>query len=613
VVFGAGVAMLFAWMCFTFYDVVVRFVFDRPVPATMQLGELSLVVLTFLCVGYVHLKKAHVRVDLITSQLSQKAALAMEIGTYIACVVVLAVIIWQSTGNVFKLMGTGEEVAVLRIPLYPFSALVPIGCFLYLIMVLRDVFALSAEGLKLGLRKYQWFLALFIPVVMLVALFIWMYNPGLSPPTVGFIGIILMLALTFLGMPIGCVMALVAFTFVGHVAGPLAGYSTVGPMIFREATNYQWVAIVLFITMSYYIVSSDLGADTYDTAYKWIGHAPGGVAMATVGGSAALAAVIGDALASSVTMGAVALPQMKKYKYDDGLATGSVAAGATLGPLIPPSVPLIVYGILSETSIGRLFIGGIVPGIILTIALMATIFIMCLRNKKLGPPAPSISFGEKIKSLKLSGPIVLLFLIIIGGIYTGLFSAVEAGAIGSFCAFVLALIMKRIKTWEQFTSALINAAKMSTAVLFIITCAMSFGYVVGVSHLSMMLTDLILGLEVSPLVIVAAIIFVYFILGFVISTGIVIILTIPLFAPIMSALGIDLVWLGVLVIVTGNLGFITPPYGLILFTMRMMVPEVSIRTLYKGVLPFVLATMVVIVLLFFFPDLITWLPDMMMG
>lgn len=333
--------------------------------------------------------------------------------------------------------------------------------------------------------------------------------------------------------------------------------------------------------------------------------------MATVGASASLAAIVGDPAASTVTLGTVALPKMKKYNYDRGLATGVVCAGATLGPMIPPSVALIIYGIFAEQSIGRLFIAGIVPGLILALSFAAVIYTQCRRNPNLGPPGERSSWSTRLVSLKYSGPILLLFIIVIGGIYAGVFSAIEGGGIGAFVTFAIAMAMRRLN-WSNFWAALLDGGKLIAMLIFLIGCALVFGHVLAASNLTTMLAVFIQGLPVSPLVVVAVIMLMFLLLGCIIDSAVLLILSIPILAPIAEALGLDLIWFGVLLVLMANLAMITPPYAMIIFILRGLAPDIPIGTMYRGILPFVLSTLAVAILILFFPALAIWLPNLLM-
>jgi len=404
---------------------------------------------------------------------------------------------------------------------------------------------------------------------------------------------------------------MVGFVFMGHLITPESGFSVAGTALFWHIADYNWTVVALFILMGAFVMHFGLATDAYNSAYKWLGHFPGGLAMTTVGASTALASMVGDPIASTATIGTVALPEMKKYKYDQGLATGVVCAGATLGPMIPPSVPLIIYGVLAVESIGRLFIAGIIPGLMLALGFWVIVYTLCRRNPELGPPGERANWSAKLLSLKDGSPILLLFLIVIGGIYAGVFSPMEGGGIGAFMSFVIALLMRRV-TWSKLWAALFEGGKLIAMVLFMVGCALVFGHILAASNLTMMLVGFIEGLSVSPLVVMAVIMLMFLILGCVMDAPVLLLLTVPILTPVAVALNFDLIWFGILIVLMVNLGMITPPYAMIIFLLRGLAPDIPIGAMYRGILPFVLITLAVAILILFFPALATWLPNILM-
>ena len=608
-----GVSILFLWVCFMFIDVVLRYVFARPFAGSHDISQIVLVFIVFFGVAYVQLTDRHITVDLIVSRLSPWAARVMDAITSLISIGVVGVLVWRGIINTLEFIDTGTRSGVYGIPMAFPASVIPVCCALFFIMLSRDFLKKLVEAGKLHRASHVWLLMVGMPILIIILLALWMYAviPGPNPFMVGIIAIVIVFVFIFLAMPIALALVMVGLVFMGHLVGSEPGLSVVGSGLFWHVANYNWTVIALFILMGLFVVHSALGTDAYDTAYKWLGHFPGGLAMATVGASASLAAIVGDPAASTVTLGTVALPEMKKYNYDRGLATGVVCAGATLGPMIPPSVALIIYGIFAEESIGRLFIAGIIPGLILAISFAAVIYIQCRRNPELGPPGERSSWSTRMVSLKYSGPILLLFLIVIGGIYAGVFSAIEGGGIGAFVTFLIALAMRRLN-WSNFWAALLEGGRLIAMLIFLIGCALVFGHVLAASNLTTMLAVFVQGLPVSPLVVVAVIMLMFLILGCIIDSAVLLILSIPILAPIAEALHIDLIWFGVLLVLMANLAMITPPYAMIIFILRGLAPDIPIGTMYRGILPFVLSTLVVAILILFFPALAIWLPNIMM-
>jgi tripartite ATP-independent transporter DctM subunit len=612
-VYIIGMGICFLWVCFVFADVVLRYVFDRPLPAGQVIVQVALVFVVFSGVAYVQLKGNHITVDVISSRLPPGAARVVNAIISPISIGVAGVLVWRGVINTLELIGTGAVSNVCEIPWAIPAAVIPFCCALLLIVLLRDFLSKLVEAGKLHLGGHIWLLMLGTPTMIIILLALWMQGviPGPNPVMVGIIGVVVSFGFIFLGMPIALALVMIGFVFIGYLVAPEPGFSVAGTALFWHAADYNWTVVALFILMGAFIMHFGLGTDAYDTAYKWLGHFPGGLAMATVGASTALASVVGDPISSTATIAGVALPEMKKYKYDQGLATGVTCAGATLGPMIPPSVPLIIYGILAEESIGRLFIAGIIPGLMLAFGFGAVIYTQCRRNPELGPAGERASWSARLLSLKGGGPILLLFLIVIGGIYAGAFSPMEGGGIGAFMTFVIALLMGRI-TWRNFWVALFEGGKLIAMILFMVACALVFGHLLAASNLTTMLVEFVEGLPVSPLMVMAVIMLLFLLLGCVMDAPVLLLLTVPILAPVAVALHFDLIWFGVLLVLMTNLGMITPPYAMIIFLLRGLAPDIPIGTMYRGILPFVLSTLAVAILILFFPALTTWLPNVLM-
>jgi len=606
-----NIGILFLWICFTFADVVLRYVFNHAVTGSKEYSEMVMVVLVFFSLAYTQLEKSHLSVDIITSHLSPKPAIMVSVATYALCIGAVGVLIWQSIINVLSFINLGTQTATLAIPLFPFAVIISVGCALFLVVFLRDLLNAIIEGLRLGLRGWEWFLTFAIPVVVMGLLAMWMILPGLEPGMVAIISIVVVFALVFFGMPIAIALAIVAIVFVGHLSGLGPGLRMAGPVLFYQSASYTWSVIVLFIVMGYFIVVSGLGARAYDVAYKWGGHLPGGLAIATIGGSAAMAAVMGTPTAAGIAIGTVAFPEMRKRNYSERLASSVIVSGASLGPIIPPSVPLIIYGILSQTSIGKLFIAGIIPGLLLAIAFIMVVLLSCLFNPQLGPRGERTSWSARLSSLPAGIPIILLFLIILGGIYMGLFTAMEGGGIGAFMAFIIALSMGHLN-WQKFTFALSEGLKFSVMLIFVLTCAMLIANFIGMSQLGIFLGDIIIGMGLSPFAFMIIILLICLALGTIMDAPIIAVLIIPTTYPIAQQLGIDLIHYGLVLTLAMNLGMMTPPYAMLIFTVRRAVcPDVSLGTIFRGIIPYCIITIVVIMLVIFFPQIVTWLPSLM--
>ena len=426
----------------------------------------------------------------------------------------------------------------------------------------------------------------------------------------GLIGIaILLLVLFFLGMPVGFAMGIVGFCGFWYVVSFQAAITMVGNDIWSTFSSYGLTVVPLFIFLGYLAFNSGIAAKLYNTAYKWFGHMRGGLAIATIGADELFAAICGSNTATAATMGAVALPQMKKYKYDNMLSSGTVVTGGTLGTVMPPSVILIIIGLQTEQSIIKLFLGGILPAILLGSLFVITIFVLCRINPKYGPAGPKTSFREKIKSLTGVIEAIAIFVLVIGGLYVGLFTPTEAGAVGVFFTLVVTVPFGRL-TSKDIIKSIKDTLKISCMAFFLVTGAIIFGRFLAITRLPFMLADFAASLPVSPYVILAFILVIYLIGGcFVDALGF-LVLTIPIFFPLGMALGFDPIWYSIILTMITTMGAITPPVGVNIYVVKALAPEVELSTIFKSVSFFLAACIVCIIILIIFPQIVLIIPNM---
>ncbi|UCD82568.1 MAG: TRAP transporter large permease subunit [Desulfobacterales bacterium] len=431
----------------------------------------------------------------------------------------------------------------------------------------------------------------------------------MSPVTTGLVGIGLLLLLFLLNMPVGFAMGFVGVVGFAYLADTGPALSILAQDIFEQYSSYPLSVIPMFILMGTFAFASGISRRLYRTAYAWVGEYRGGLTIATVIACAGFAAICGSTAATAATMGKIALPEMKKYKYNDTLATGTVAASGTLGILIPPSTILIVYGILTEESIGKLFIAGVLPGILLSLAFVATVVILCLRNPQLGPPGAPTSFREKIAAASGIVEAVLLFLLTIGGLFLGWFSPTQAGAIGAGGALIIGLVRRQLN-WKDFMDAVREGLRTSCMVLVIITGATIFGHFMAISTIPFALADWIENLAISRVALIGVIIFLYFIGGFFMDSMALVVVTIPIFFPVVMQLGFDPIWFGVIIVLVAEMGVITPPVGVNVFVIKGIAPDIPLHRIFRGILPFLVALIFITILLTIFPQIATFLPNL---
>jgi C4-dicarboxylate transporter DctM subunit len=430
----------------------------------------------------------------------------------------------------------------------------------------------------------------------------------MNPVTISYIGIGFLLLAFLLRMPVAFAMMGVGFVGMLFLLPSPAALNYLALDVYSSFSSFPFSAITLFILMGYYASMSGITTRLYKTAYVWVGQLRGGLSIATILACAAFASMCGSSPAEVATMGKIAYPEMKKYGYNDALATGSIAGAGTLGPLIPPSNGFIVYGLLTEQSIGRLFISGVIPGILLMSLFAVTVFLMCQRNPRLGPAGPKTGWGEKFRTLPGVAETAAVFLLVIGGLFAGFFTPTQAGGVGAAGALLVGLARKTISLkglWAATKESLIIA----TMVFALVTGAVVFGHFLTMSTLPMLMMSWAQALPVSPYVVLGIVCLFYLVGGCFIDALGLIVLTIPIIAPVMFELGFDPIWFGVIIVLLSETGVITPPVGVNVFVMKALAPDVPIGTIFRGIVPFFVAVCAAIILIIIFPSIATFLPS----
>jgi tripartite ATP-independent transporter DctM subunit len=399
------------------------------------------------------------------------------------------------------------------------------------------------------------------------------------------------LLLSFLGLPLGFSFALVGFVGTVFIRGLMPALNLLGGNPYAQVASFVLCAVPLFVLMGQFAFYSGISRNLFDAAYKIMARLPGGLAVATMAACTAFAACTGSSVASAATMGSIAFPEMKRYHYSPRLATATIAAGGTLGILIPPSTIFVILGIITETNIGALLIAGIFPGLLLSGLFILLILIMCKRNPELGPAGKAFSWKERFQSLSGTWGMIGLFVLVIGGLYVGIFSPSEAGCIGAFGSFVLALI-KRMPL-PAFLSALRDSAQITCYMLFILIGASIFNIFLGIAGVPAALSNWIISLPVSPIGIVIAMLLLYIPFGMFLDTLGMILLTVPIFFPVIVQLGFDPIWFGVLICMMAELGMVTPPVAINVYVVQG-VTKVPMEDIFRGVLPFIFVYLIAI-------------------
>ena len=432
------------------------------------------------------------------------------------------------------------------------------------------------------------------------------------------IGLASVLVLVFLRMPIAIAMGLVGFVGFMEIRGFRAAISMVGRLIIDTAQDYGLSVVPLFILMGLFVNKGGLSRELYQVSNAFLGHFRGGLAMATIVACAGFSAICGSSLATAATMSKVAMPQMRSFNYSDKLSTASIAAGGTLGILIPPSVILVIYGILTETSIGKLFIAGIVPGLLGVLLYLAAVRWTVGRDPEAGPAGPSSTWGERLVALKSVWAVLLLFFLVIGGLYGALdiwplnltFSPTEAAGMGAAGAFLIALSRGKLN-FKAVVEVLTETAETTATLFAVLIGAWVFSNFVNLAGLPEALKDLVVAYDLAPMTVMIMILLIYIALGCVFESLSMLLLTVPIFFPLVIGLGFDPVWFGIIVVVVTEISLITPPVGLNVFVLKGVVGDVSTRTIFQGVTPFWVVDILRLILLVALPWLVLFLPNSM--
>lgn len=434
----------------------------------------------------------------------------------------------------------------------------------------------------------------------------------MTPQLIGFAGIALLFVLLIIRVPVAFAMFVVGVGGLLMLSTPQSAFSLLASESYTLSSSAELIVIPLFIFMGNVATEAGMSRRLYDSAYAWIGSIRGGLASATIVACAGFAALSGSSVASALTMGRVSLGEMKRFNYSPRLSTGAVAAGGTLGILIPPSTGFVVYAILTRESIGRLFLAGIIPGILLTILFVLTITFLTWWKPSLGPAGPKTNWSEKARATVMALPILGIVFVTIGGIYTGIFSPVEAAAVGAALAVVVGVVGRTL-TMQGLFHALRDSVATTATVMLILIAAYVMNPFLALSQIPQSVGLFLTSLNVGPYGVLALILVCYLILGCFLEGFAMLVLTMPIFFPVITALGFDPIWFGVIVVITLEMGLITPPVGINVFIVKSVAPDIDLKDIFAGVAPFMLAMIITLIILIIFPQLALFLPNTMIG
>ncbi len=610
-VFCISIFSLLAMCAPTVIDVACRLAFRRSVPGAIELVEFSLVTMVFAGFGYVQDKRAHIRVTLLTEHLNPAVGRVMDMVACISSCVLVCLMAW----SLFKLglsRFVGREASPqLAIPLYGVTFFACFGLVFLAFSLLANALELIAASVRERLIRLI-LLAVIISAAIAALPFLCRGTSFAENLFIfGLSGMAFLMALILLGVPMGYAMTLVGFI------GMIAIYPSVTPpmeMLGRAAystsTTYAFSVVPMFVLMGELAKHSGISRDLFTACSVWLGRTPGGMLVASIGGCAGFAAVAGDSMATAVTMGSVALPEMKKKGYDSPTACAALAAGGTLGILIPPSTGFIFYALVTETSIGQLFMAGVLPGIVMASLFMGYAVIMAVRHPELAPAGRRYSLAEKFRVSSGILPMLGLILLVLGGILAGWFSPNEGGAVGAAGTMLYAAARRRL-TWTTFIESLRSAAQITATCLLILIGVGLLGYFFAATGLPYELADMVVGWDANKYVILLGVVILYLVLGCMLSVTPMILLTLPAIFPSIVALEFDPVWFGVCVVILMECGQITPPVGINVFAMSIMVPDIPMADIFRRIVPYFFLMLFMIVLLVLFPQLALWLPGVL--
>ncbi len=604
-------AAIFALMLLTVADVTLRSLVNMPVKGSMELVEILMILAAFPAFVWVQHRDGHINVDLLTGMLSKGWQAVAALFCRVTGTVFIAILSYELLNQTVLKFQDAEATLLLHIPIWPFVGLAAVCLLLLAVYTLLDLF--DSVKACLGYNK---------PLAMLCAILlatILCLTPFLAAgtrlgmergPFAGFI-MAYMFTLILAGMPIGISMlvaglqGLILFMPSLDIAFGMAGGAP-----YYSVASLAFSVIPMFVLMGEFALFGEVSTDLFRAASTCLGRLPGGLAVATVSGCAGFAAVCGDSMATAMTMASVGLPAMKEKNYEPAFGAAALSVGGTLGILIPPSMGFIVYAIVTEESVGRLFMAGVMPGLLLTTIICATIILMALWKPHLAPRGNATTTGEKLRSLTGVLPMLALFGVIMGGILSGLCTPTEGGAVGSFACLVYCAARGRI-SFSAMRHALRQTAILTSKIFLILIGVSILGYFLAATRLPFMLTDLIVGSGLGKYQVLALIIGLYIILGCLMNVIPMIMLVLPALFPTVVALGFDPVWFGVVTVLLMELGQITPPIGVLVFAMSTVVPEVPMMRIFKFVVPFFFSILLCVFLLILFPAICLWLPNLL--
>jgi tripartite ATP-independent transporter DctM subunit len=593
-------------------DILSRVFFNAPITGLMETEMFMLAVLFFCGLAFTTSENGHVSVDVLLIKFKPNLKRFLGAVFSLLGLSLFSIISWQYVVRAIEAFHKDEVSLNLSYPLYPFFLLTSFGCAMAAAVLIKKSLENIDDLLKsFGRARLGAFMVFFTTTVILFAPRIMkMLQFTLNPTSAGIVFLLFMLVLMLMGFPVAFAMGLTGFVGTWYLTDSELALSVLRMSAYEAVSNYFFCVLPFFILMGFLCMKAGISVNLYSAAHDWFGQLPGGLAIGTVVGCGGFAAICGDSMATAATIGSVSLPEMKKYKYRDSLATGAVAAGGTLGILIPPSLGFIIYGLITEESVGKLFMAGVIPGVLLVTLFSICIYLRCKLDPTLGPRARRVPFSEKFTSLIRIWPVAILFGLVIGGIYLGFFTPTEAGAVGVIGALIIGLISRNF-SWKSVLDALFTSMKITAMIFTILIGVEILGYFVALTEVPLKLAGFITTLSVSRYVTYGLILLVYLILGMVMNIVPMIMLTLPILFPTVVSLGFDPIWFGVIMVMMMEMGQITPPVGINVFVISGVAGDVPLSTIFRGIFPFVVVEVILIIILTIFPQIALVLPNAM--
>lgn len=592
-------------------DVIFRCASGGSIPGAIEISELFLLCMTFFGLANLQYTEEHIHVDLLFMHFSIPVKATLQVMNACLCLAITVLFVMATFKSTIVRYEGGEFTATLYIRYWPFYLL---ACCCLLSVILATCCNFYKYAKQLVECKKGWLILVGIALASVIA-----YCPIVLKETslnwefgyTGLFCIFALLTIIFLRLPIAFAMMIVACIGLIIISTTTKQGLSVLDGGIASAMTYNYAVIPMFVLMGEFVLHARIGEDLFKASSAWLGWMPGGLAISSLCGCAGFAAICGDSFATALTMTSVALPEMKKMNYKAGFACACLAAGGTLGILIPPSVGFIFYAIVTEQSIGKLFMAGFLPGVLLLIIFSAFVYCVAKRHPDVCPCGPRTTFKEKMAATWNLIPMLMLVLLILGGMLAGFFTPTEGGAVGAFGTLVYALARRRL-SWKQFLSSLSTAANITTKILFILMGVNMLGAFLATTQLPFMLADMVQSMEANRYVVLLCIVIMYIFLGCIFNVIPMMLLTLPAIFPTVLALGFDPIWFGVIIVLLMEMGQITPPIGVVVFSIAGMNDSAPMGEIFRNILPFIIGILICLLILTIFPDIALFLPNALM-